>query len=203
MVGPVPNILCPANLLPVKGHKHLLQAVAILKRLGVNCAVDLAGDGPLRLSLQEQVADLAVSDCVTFLGQLSHDEILARYRDPALTAVVLPSVDLGNGIHEGIPVALIEAMSFGVPVISTLTGGIPELLGEGAGILVPPAEPAALANAITRVIQDSSLRTRLSLAGRDRVMREFSARSSVEALRRRFASSRAGRFEGRPGRRAA
>ena len=73
-------------------------------------------------------------------------------------------------MHEGIPVALVEAMSYGVPVISTTTGGIPELLEGDAGILVPPANPGALADAMGRLIQDAALRARLGQAGRNRVI---------------------------------
>ena len=72
------------------------------------------------------------------------------YREGRVGMVVLPSVDLGNNLHEGIPVALIEAMSYNIPVVGTHTGGIPELLEGGAGLIVPDKDPAALADAIER-----------------------------------------------------
>jgi glycosyltransferase involved in cell wall biosynthesis len=183
------TVLCPAHLWPVKGHAYLLQAIATLKERGVDLVLHLAGNGGLRPELEKQAAALGVSDRVRFLGRVSHDEIVARYRDGQVGAVVLPSVDLGGGLHEGIPVALIEAMSYGVPVVSTTTGGIPELLGGGAGVLVPPADSVALADAVARVIQDPSLRARLSQSGRNRVIEQFSVDRTVEALRVQFATS--------------
>ena len=82
-----------------------------------------------------------------FVGQVSHTQILEMYVANQVRAVVVPSIDLGNNLHEGIPVSLMEAMAHGVPVVSTTTGGIPELLADGAGILVPPENPQALADA--------------------------------------------------------
>jgi glycosyltransferase involved in cell wall biosynthesis len=84
--------------------------------------------------------------------------------------VVLASVDLGSGVHEGIPVALIEAMSYGIPVVATATGGTPELLLPGTGLLVPPADPAALADALQTLLRDGKLRDRLGDSGRQRVL---------------------------------
>lgn len=175
-------ILCPANLIPVKGHRYLLKALALLKARGITCNLHIAGQGELRPSLEQQCVELDVSDLVTFLGQVPHEMLLRRYTAGEVAMVVLPSVDLGNGEHEGIPVALIEAMGYGIPVISTTTGGIPELLHDAAGVLVPPADPEALANALQQVLQDEGLRTRLSVAGRRRVEEEFAVQHTVSQL---------------------
>ena len=82
--------------------------------------------------------------------------------------MVLPS------LHEGIPVSLMEAMAYGVPVISTAVGGTPELLHNGAGILAPPQDPVALADAMERLVRSPELRRQLGQAGRRRVEEEFS-----------------------------
>ena len=95
---------------------------------------------------------------------------------------ILPSIDLGAGEHEGIPVALIEAMGYGIPVISTSTGGIPELLSDGAGILVPHKDPVALADAIKSLLNDARLGKQLSYAGYKRVIDEFSIEPIVRKL---------------------
>ena len=128
------TLLCPANLYPVKGHRYLIEAMSLLRQRQVDCKLLLAGDGGLRQELQAQVRALGLGDAVEFLGQRSHTEILAMYREGRVGAVVLPSVDLGHNLHEGIPVALIEAMSYSIPVIGTRTGGIPELLAGGRGV---------------------------------------------------------------------
>lgn len=175
-------ILCPANLIPVKGHQYLLKALALLRSWGMSCNLYIAGQGELRQSLEQQCADLDVSEAVTFLGQVSHEVLLGLYDAGEVAMVVLPSLNLDNGEHEGIPVALIEAMGYGIPVISTTTGGIPELLCDGAGVLVPPADPEALAHAIQQVLQDEGLRVRLSVAERHRVEEEFSVHHTVSQL---------------------
>ena len=191
-----PIILCPANLIPVKGHKYLIEACATLRERGVELELWIAGQGKLRRELQEQVEALGLSDRVDFLGQLPHLELLDLYSQGKIAIVVLPSVDLGNGLHEGIPVSLIEAMAYGIPVVSTVTGGIPELLEGDAGLLVPPKDPVALAEAIERLVKDPALRKRLGEAGRKRVEDGFAVESVVTELVRRFEACIKGKREG-------
>jgi glycosyltransferase involved in cell wall biosynthesis len=177
-----PVILCPASLRPVKGHKYLLQAMAILKKRGIVCSLLLVGSGPLEKDLRRRVHDLAITDIVTFLGQIPNAELLQLEREGKVGIVVLPSVDLGGGEHEGIPVTLMEAMSNGIPVIATRTGGIPELLEDGAGILVPPEDPAALADSIQRLLEDISLRVRLTRTGKKRIEEQFAVETVVNEI---------------------
>lgn len=180
------RLVCPANMIPVKGHKYLLRAMAILKERGVGCELLLAGDGPLRKSLENTAHALGISDRVRFAGRLPHVELLSLYRKGEIGIVVLPSVDLGRGEHEGIPICLVEAMAHRVPVVSTDTGGIPELLTGGCGVLVPPANPEALAGSIEKVLSDSELRHTLSVEGRRRVEEEYAVEKMVDELERRI-----------------
>jgi colanic acid/amylovoran biosynthesis glycosyltransferase len=175
-------LLCPANLYPVKGHVHLLAAMGILRDRGADCTLWIAGSGGLLEALQNQVAALALTSKVRFLGQVDHERILAWYADGAVDAMVLPSVDLGDHEHEGIPVSLMEAMAHSVPVVSTETGGIPEMLGEGAGLLVPPGDAEALADALHRLLRDPALRSRLGTAGRRRIEEQYSVERTTEDL---------------------
>jgi glycosyltransferase involved in cell wall biosynthesis len=176
----VPTILCPAGLRPVKGHKYLIEAFTILRERSVEVKLWLAGQGELRQELQKQIEALGLSDRVDFLGQLAHLELLDLYAQGKIAIVVLPS------LHEGIPVSLIEAMAYGVPVISTVVGGTPELLEGGAGLLVPPKDPVALADAIERLVKDSGLRKQLGEAGRKRVEDSFAIGGVVAELVGRF-----------------
>ena len=187
--GPRNTILCPANLYPVKGHRYLIEAVALLCKRGVECKLIMAGGGHLRPDLEAQVRDLGLDDAVQFLGQRSHSEILAMYREGRMGMVVLPSVDLGNNLHEGIPVGLIEAMAYGIPVIGTQTGGIPELLEGGAGLLVPDKDPAALADAIERYICDPLFAAEVGRTGRKRVCESFDVITVVSQLLERILPS--------------
>ena len=118
-------LLCPANLYPVKGHEHLIRAMAILRDRGVECVLQIAGKGGIRPELERLVSDLRLGGIVQFLGQLSHDDILLSYGRRRIGMVILPSVDLGNNLHEGIPVCLMEAMAYRIPVVSTTTVGFP------------------------------------------------------------------------------
>jgi len=154
---------------------------------GAGLEVWLAGDGVLRKDLEKDVETRGLSGTVKFLGQLPHPKLMRLYNEEgARIIVVLPSVELGNNQHEGIPVSLIEAMSYGIPVISTTTGGIPELLEGGAGLLVPPGDARALADAIQRLIEDPKLRRRMARTGRERVRGGFAVEGVVTRLVARF-----------------
>ena len=121
-----------------------------------------------------------------FLGQRSHSEILAMYREGRVGMVVLPSVDLGHNLHEGIPVGLIEAMAYDIPVVGTHTGGIPELLEGGAGLIVPDKDPAALADAIERYVRDPAFAAEVARKGRKRVCESFNVITVVSQLLERI-----------------
>jgi len=180
--GSLFTIMCPANLVPIKGHTYLLQAVAALKTRDVSCQLFLAGQGPLLGSLERQVDKLNIQDRVKFLGQLPHSELLQYYEKQRVDLVVLPSIDLCNGFHEGIPVALMEAMAHGIPVIGTATGGIPELITEGTGILISPQDYNSLTDAIEALIKNNTLWHNFALAGRQRCEDIFNVGEVVERL---------------------
>ena len=175
-------VCCPADFISVKGHKYLIKAVAILQERGLDLELWLAGEGGLEEELREQREALNLSNRIIFLGMVPHQRLMDLYRRGEVDIVALPSVDLGGGEYEGVPVSLIEAMSYRVPVVSTTTGGIPELLGGGAGIMVPPADPTALAEAIGRLIQDPELREQQGDAGRERVEERFSQEKVADEL---------------------
>ena len=182
------TIACVGNMLPVKGHEFLLGALFILKGLSINFRCLLFGDGPLRDKLQQMANELNLNGVVKFCGSVAHDKILKLYSTGAVSVVVLPSIETKDGEKEGIPVSLMEAMAAGVPVISTTTGGIPELLGNGAGILVPPEDCEALANAIERLLKDPEIRREIGIKGREKVKKEFAIDSVVQKLIELFKS---------------
>lgn len=191
--------LCPANLVPVKGHRYLIDAIAMLRDSGRDIELWLAGNGELRGQLEQRVRKLHLQEQVRFFGQLPRETVLSLYENGDVDMVVLPSIDLGNGHHEGIPVALMEAMAYAIPVIATDTGGIPELVGSGTGLLVEPANPQALAGALTKFAGSSELRKSLGLEARKRVEQSFEITKNVKELVRRFGKSLPGY---KPGKRA-
>jgi colanic acid/amylovoran biosynthesis glycosyltransferase len=185
------RIVVAANLLEVKGHAYLLTALRLLADRDVRVQLDLAGDGPLRSELVNKVRVLKLGDRVTFLGLLAHEQLLRQLEEGRWDMLVLPSVVTKAGDAEGIPVALMEAMSYRVPVVSTATGGIPELFeGVNDAPLVPPKDPTALADAIERLLKDSRLRDRLVESGRRRVEESFGIERVVEELTNRFGACR-------------
>lgn len=154
-----------ARLHEQKGHVYLLDAVARLRRELPTIKVLVVGDGALRRPLEAQSQDLGLSDAVIFTGTRREvPEILAL-----LDVFVLPS------LWEGLPIALLEAMAAGLPVVATPVGGVPEVVVDGAtGLLVPPRDPEALANAILALLRQPDLRCRMGSAGQARVRERFS-----------------------------
>ena len=181
-----PVVLCPARLVEVKGHRYLLEAWSILQRRGVTGELWLAGDGDLRRELEALSRSLHIGGTVKFLGIVEHGELLKMYAEGAVSAVVLASVDLGNGNHEGIPVGLIEAMSYGIPVVATRTGGTAELVVPGTGLLVAPADAAGLAEAIESLLLNREQSEQLGSAGRRRVEEDFNVARVAAALETQF-----------------
>jgi glycosyltransferase involved in cell wall biosynthesis len=135
----------------------------------------------LRDSLEQHAAALDVRDRVQFLGLIDHQELLNRLWEHQWDVVLLPSIVIGEQ-REGIPVSLIEAMAAGVVVVATKTGGIPELLEGGAGLLVRQRDARAIADALSRLAADSDLRLQLAEAGIRRVCGQFAIESTTSAL---------------------
>ncbi len=175
------TVLCPASLLPVKGHRYLIEAFRSIVARRPQARLVLAGDGPLRHALGAQVAQAGLTDRVRFLGHLPHDELLALYAGH-VRCVALASVTLGPGHHEGIPVSLIEAMGHGIPVVATASGGIPELLGADRGVLVAERDATALAQGIELLLGSSPEWWRLGQAGRRFVQEAFDVRRTTADL---------------------
>lgn len=133
-----------ARLVPIKAIDAAIEALA---RLPARYRLVVAGDGPLRAELEALAAELGVADHVTFLGWLDADA-----RDAVLVeadVVVVPSAPLPDGRVEGTPLAALEALAAGVPLVATAVGGLAALAPLGASV-VPPGDPAALAAAIER-----------------------------------------------------
>jgi glycosyltransferase involved in cell wall biosynthesis len=154
-----------------KGLDHLLQAAGELRVEASTSRILLVGDGPRRQDLEEAARGRGILDRVHFAG--FQRDTSGWYR--AMDAFVLPS------LTEGTPMALLEAMAQGLPVVGTSVGGVPAVVTHGEnGLLVPPADAAALGGALTQLASDVQLRRRLS-AGALRTVRE---RYSVEAWTR-------------------
>jgi glycosyltransferase involved in cell wall biosynthesis len=175
------RILVPGLLVPKKGHTYLIDALRVLASRGIDVHADFAGDGPLENEIRAQVILAGLQDKVNLLGLAPHEKLMRGLAQGRWDAVVLPSI-AENTYKEGIPVSLTEAMSRNVPVISTETGGIPELLRDGAGLLVPERNSEALADAIESLISDNALYKKIATAGRRRVEESFAVTTTTREL---------------------
>jgi glycosyltransferase involved in cell wall biosynthesis len=179
------TVICVGTLHEVKGQYYLVDACRLLAEEGIQLACTLVGDGRDRPALQRRIADAGLEGRVTLAGRRTQAEVAELLH--SADVLVAPSVPTKRGKREGIPVALMEAMSGGVPVVASDLSGIPELVeNEATGLLVPPRDARALADALRRLHDDPSFRRRLGLAGREKVVREFDVRKSASALARRF-----------------
>jgi glycosyltransferase involved in cell wall biosynthesis len=178
-----PRILCAARLGNWKGHGDLLEALAILKARGVAFVCDLAGDGELRGEVAATVARLRLGDAVRLLGNVPHPALVAALAAGDYDVFALASTEEG-GQHEGIPVAAMEAMAAGLPVVVTTTGSLAELVEPEHGALVPQRDPPALARALESLLLDREARLRAGRAGRERIRRDFETGATTDELLR-------------------
>lgn len=182
------TIVCVASLQPQKGHKFLIAACRRLVDQGVAVHCVLVGDGETRPALEAQIRDAGLGNVVQLAGQQPRHRVVELMGNADV--VVQPSVVLPSGKMEGIPVALMEALAMERPVVATSISGVSELVeDEVTGLLVSPARPDELADAIGRLYRDRELGARLGRAGRQRVMRDFDLTRSARVLADRFARS--------------
>lgn len=175
------RVLCIGTLHEVKGQTYLIDAVKIVTDRGVSLKLHLVGDGPDQQMLEQQVADLGVSDVVVFEGRRDRHEIIKLLKTADILAT--PSVPTSDGRREGIPVVLMEGMASGVPVISSRLSGIPELVKHDVnGLLTEPGDSRAIADALLRLAGDAQLRKCLGDEGRATVEDHFSLEAGVRQL---------------------
>lgn len=169
------------RLVEKKGVDDLIRAVGLLRDRPCRIELSIAGDGPLRGMLEDLVASLGLGDQVRFEGSMPHAQV--REWMDGLDAFVLACKPDANGDMDGIPVVLMEAMSQFVPVISTRLSGIPELVVDGeTGLLANPADPAALARRVGRLLDTPGLGRELAVQAEAHVRAEFGQQVNVERL---------------------
>ena len=178
------RVICTGSLIVRKGQRFLLEAVHRLQTQGLYVQVSFAGNGPERDALLAQTQVLGLSEQVTFLGNVDHAALLDSYSEGRYDAFVLPS------LHEGISIALIEAMSRGLPAIATDVGGTRELLTEGSGQLIPAADTDSLVQALTLFARNEPERRKEGETGRARVIADYDIGGVVDKLEAKFQAAR-------------
>jgi glycosyltransferase involved in cell wall biosynthesis len=161
-----------ANFKAHKGYEYLLKAAALVKREVPDTRFVLVGQGPVEEKVREQARRLALDGTVTFAGfRADAPKVAATFDIFALASTA-----------EGLPIALLEAMALGRAVVATRVGGLPEVIDhDREGVLVPPGDPRALAEAILALLADPQLRQRLGEAARKRAA-DFDIRKAVRRM---------------------
>lgn len=189
----VPRIVCIARIVEMKGLDHLLRACVVLRERGISFQCDIFGGksefyqhhAHYHDTLMAFYRTLGIEAQVRFRGALSPRDVAKEML--ASDVVVLPSVIASDGARDVTPNVLLEAMALGVPVVSTTVAAIPELVTHDVeGLLVPPGDHVALADALERVLSDAALRSSLGNAGRKRVEATFDLAKNTRARKALF-----------------
>src|SRR5437773_1032669 len=179
-----PSIVAVGRLVEKKGFADLVEACALLQGRGAAFQCDIVGTGPLEPALAALILERQLQDHVRLVGPRPRSEVVALMRGAAVFAA--PCVVGADGDRDGLPTVLVEAMALGTPCVSTDVTGIPELLADDCGIIVPQHDPANLAAALERLLSDSALRVRLATRARQRVESDFDIRCTAARLRTIF-----------------
>jgi len=175
------RILTVARLTPKKGLPTVLRALALLKARGLSFRYLLVGAGEEREKLETLTRELGIQEWVNMPGAQPHEKVREEYGRAHV--FVLASRITSSGDRDGIPNVLTEAMAMGVPVVATAVSALPELVEHGAtGLLVPPDNALALAEALEQALTDQPLRQRLIPAAQERVRNTFDNRLLIKEL---------------------
>jgi glycosyltransferase involved in cell wall biosynthesis len=176
-----PLLLAVGRLVDYKGFDDLLAACRLLADRGLVFRCRVVGSGPEEAALRHRLAALDLAGQVELAGVVPHGEMAAEFA--RAVAFVLPCRVGRGGEMDGIPVAMMEAMARGLPVVSTRLTGIPELVRDGEnGLLVAPEDPEALAGALARLLVDAGLRRRLGQAARAAVVADYDLDTNTAQL---------------------
>lgn len=168
----VPVVGTVANLKPHKGLQHLLLAAKDVRRAVPDARFVVVGQGPLLGELRDRAGELGLDGAVVFTG----------YRDDAVRVASSFDVFVLSSLHEGLSIALVEAMALGKPVVVTAVGGLPEVVAnEQQGLVVPAADAGALARGIVSLLSDDARRLRLGSAARLRAA-QFDIQKAVRRV---------------------
>ncbi|MEM1159497.1 MAG: exopolysaccharide biosynthesis GT4 family glycosyltransferase EpsE [Pseudomonadota bacterium] len=171
------EVISVTRLSRTKGHRYLLEAMAALGAEGIRFRYRIAGDGPERDAILARAKELGLADSVELLGAISQDQVRALLAEADLFALT----SFGQG--EAAPVAVMEAMSCGVPVICSRIGGTGDMINDGEdGFLVAQEDPENIATAIRRLVTEPGLGAAIRNAARATALSRFDYRVQAQRL---------------------
>lgn len=179
-------IVTPAELKIHKGHIYAIDTASKLIEKGFsNFKWFFYGSGPLLNELKEKVKELNLINHCYFPGNIDHQKLLNKYKRHEVDVVISSSITIPD-VFEGIPVSLMEAMSYGIPVVATDSGGTRELVDGKSGILVKQNDAKAILSAIIDLIEKPDYRRELSKNGRNKVKQDFNTIKNANDLIKLF-----------------
>ena len=175
------TVLSVGRLVEKKGMEYLIKAFATVAGEVPEVRLEIAGDGPLRPSLERLVSDCGLSSRVTLHGSLSHRAVADLMQKASI--ISQPSVTAADGDSEGLPTVVLEAAATAKPLLATHHSGIPEIVVDGTtGFLVPERDVAALADRLLLLLENADLRRKMGEAGRRRIEEHFDLRKQAKRL---------------------
>ncbi|HVB59363.1 MAG TPA: glycosyltransferase family 4 protein, partial [Candidatus Acidoferrales bacterium] len=166
-----PVLLVAGRLEPQKGHRVLIDALPLILREFPRVRLVCLSDGALRSKLEQRVAELGLQNSVRFTG----------YQPDLLPWLALADICVLPSYYEGLPVAVVEALASGKPMVATAVDGTPEVLTDGeTGLLVPPGDSASLAKAIIQMLANPEQRASMARKGHERVLELFGKDVMIE-----------------------
>lgn len=182
------SILSVGRLIEKKGFIHLIRAVAQLRSRGVPAVCRIIGEGREERRLREAIRQLGLKNTVELAGPLPQRQVRKLLAESA--CFVLPCVYAADGNVDALPTVLLEAMACECPCVSTTVSGVPEIIEHGySGLLVPPNDDDALADAMAQILEDSQLSARLARNGRQKAESCFDVRQAVGQMRTWFSEA--------------
>ena len=178
------KILSVGRLVEKKGFDLLLGAVAYLRAEQYSVELNIIGEGPQRVALEQQCTRLNINDYVGLSGSLPHEAVLRAMREADIFA--LPCRVARDGDRDGLPNVLLEAAACGVPIVAAQAGAVGEFVSETIGWICAPDDATDLAQTLMKVWREPDETLRRSRKAREKVERDFDIETNIEVLARAF-----------------
>jgi hypothetical protein len=181
------KILFVGRFVEKKGASYAIETIDRLLKESHNIELRMIGDGPLMNEAKNLMNELSLNEKIVLLGPQPHSIVLKEMEEADI--FFLPSITADNGDREGIPVSIMEAQATGLPVVSTVHSGIPELVIDSkTGFLVPENDTAAMAEKLKELITNYKLRINMGELGRSQIESIYDREKEIDQLDKLFRS---------------